>query len=488
MTMTTNRSTGVSSRSNYMRQLGLLLVVVVAASSCSGVQGLSVASVNHQGELETEVVIGDAVVIEGKEEGQQQGALLLTQENVTAATTTTTTTTTEVMEHQEEEEDNDENYEPEEEEYEEELDEDTLMVRACRRNPTWRQLSGKETAEDVEEPEDFDGRVSYDVCREVTGAVYWMTPTVDDDWKSIQATENNDNNNINDDEGSNDYWKQWYKRQNKDAAMSQCLLDKSNVKIIPDHCDDSSYTVPRAVAMYSHSDEGDLITVENALTDCEAAWLQALVDCMQEHLPRSMPFYQERPFGEDTSAETYGLYQAGGGNHVHYLAGIMAHYLPGVVNSIYTAMTLAYEYAEWGEGSTFATGKRMFIGGSGFPTPTRLGLRTAEYLEYHTTGRLGQHADAESVFTISIAMTDPEDYQGGEFQLQSDAVRFKVPRLSAVVFFSEAIHGITPITAGERRVFVTELWDYDSVPMGSSRPSVEQFLQRYGQESEEPQE
>ena len=109
----------------------------------------------------------------------------------------------------------------------------------------------------------------------------------------------------------------------------------------------------------------------------------------------------------------------------------------------------------------------------GFPAPESLGLRTAESLRYERTGRLGSHADYESVFSISIALSEKEDYTGGFFQLESDDALFKVPRLSAIVFFSETFHSITPITGGQRRVFVVELWEGEDVPVGIPRPDPE---------------
>ena len=52
-----------------------------------------------------------------------------------------------------------------------------------------------------------------------------------------------------------------------------------------------------------------------------------------------------------------------------------------------------------------------------------------------------------------------------------------MPRLSAVVVYSEALHAITRLERGTRTVLVTELWEYNAVPLGSARPSVAQFLQ-----------
>ncbi|KAL7558378.1 hypothetical protein ACA910_007066 [Epithemia clementina (nom. ined.)] len=232
----------------------------------------------------------------------------------------------------------------------------------------------------------------------------------------------------------------------------------------------------KATGLYSHVDDGDLVTVQNALTECEAVWLQALVDCMHEQLPLTEPFYEERLFGDEDRPETYGLYKEAGGNHVTFLASLLPRFLPGVAHSLYQAVHAAFALAQWGEPHTFAHDRNFYSGGGGLAEPMTLGIRTAEYLQYHTTGRLGQHADTGSLYTISVALSNPDDYQGGYFQMkEGQNVFFRPPRLSAVVFYSEAMHGITPITAGQRKVLVAEFWSLGRPPFGFPRPSVEEM-------------
>jgi predicted 2-oxoglutarate/Fe(II)-dependent dioxygenase YbiX len=137
-------------------------------------------------------------------------------------------------------------------------------------------------------------------------------------------------------------------------------------------------------------------------------------------------------------------------------------YLPGVASSVVRAIQRAYEQSDWNA--------RM-----GLASPTELGLRSAEFLVYNKTGRLGTHVDRDSIFTISVALSDGNDYEGGYFHLYSDQALFKVPRLSAVVFFSESDHGITPVDSGNRQVFVVELWKDDDTPIGLPRPGFSTF-------------
>ncbi|KAL7570759.1 hypothetical protein ACA910_014390 [Epithemia clementina (nom. ined.)] len=419
-----------------------------------------------------------------------------------------------------------------------------LQQESCRRNPTWSLSSILEDDDDDDDGDNDSNdnhhptkinqrRISFATCRRILHAEEWNLHSrqdfVERDWKQFQKIQRRQENqreqqqqqqeqlqkNEEDNRSTNTtakiprpfqisehdgYWMDWWMNQHKDDAIQTCLdqhrrgvrpkqdQDSSTIATVcsplyyenPQHVQDRRFQV-RATSIYSHVRDGDLVTVRNVLTECEAAWLQALVHCLHDHVPRHPPFYEERAFATDHS-EDYGLYNPQGGNHVTYLAALLQRFLPGVAHSLYQAVEAAYDFANWGHGETFAAnnnnnGNNFYAGSSGLPHPKTLGIRTAEYLHHHTTGRLGQHAHRESLYTISIALSDPDhDYQGGYFQMkEGHNVYFQPPRLSAVVFFSEATHGITPITAGQRTVFVTELWPLDHVPLGLARPSVEYF-------------
>ena len=202
------------------------------------------------------------------------------------------------------------------------------------------------------------------------------------------------------------------------------------------------------------------MTIENALTEQEAFGIEALSQCVRDVLPNRLPFYEVREFGKE-SDEAYGMYKEMGGNYVTYLQGLLQQYLPGAAAAIYHAVQTAYYDADWAE--------------LGFPPPEELGVRTAEYLAYKRSGKLGHHKDSGSVFSISIALSETDEYSGGYFQLETADALFKVPRGSAIVFFSESDHSITEITGGERKVFVVELWEDQDAPVGLPRPTTEQF-------------
>jgi len=218
---------------------------------------------------------------------------------------------------------------------------------------------------------------------------------------------------------------------------------------------------PTVSGWYESFEHGALVTIDSVLSEYEAFAVESLAQCIGEVMSKEMPFYQERPFGDDEESETYGLYNEGGGNHCTYLSGALQMYLPGVASSLYRAFRAAYIFMDWED--------------AGYSRPGELGLRTSEFLEYKNTGRLGDHSDSGSIMTMSIAMSDEDDFEGGYFRLGSSQALFKVPRLSGIVFLSETPHAITQIMGGERKVFVNEIWEEADVPMGQPRPSFEQF-------------
>lgn len=216
-----------------------------------------------------------------------------------------------------------------------------------------------------------------------------------------------------------------------------------------------------------NDDDGELVVVNNVFTEQEAFGLESLVNCMHEHLGKELPHYEERPFVDgfdESSEEVPGLYEFGG-NILTSVQGMVQLYLPGVAASTHKAIRLAYENANWRDkdgGSKYRYQNSPTE--TGWPDPDRLGLRAVEHLKYNNTGRLGTHSDTESVYTISVALTDAANYEGGHFRLGSDQVLWKAPRLSSVVFFSEEPHGVTQVTGGDRQVFVVEFWLDDDAP------------------------
>ena len=96
------------------------------------------------------------------------------------------------------------------------------------------------------------------------------------------------------------------------------------------------------------------------------------------------------------------------------------------------------------------------------------GHEQMQFVQYAVDDRLQYHQDLVydglevapiRKLSVSVLLSDPKDFEGGEFEMYSG---FKEPTKplteqgSVVVFESKAYHGITPITSGVRYSLV--LW------------------------------
>jgi len=95
-----------------------------------------------------------------------------------------------------------------------------------------------------------------------------------------------------------------------------------------------------------------------------------------------------------------------------------------------------------------------------------LNVRCVELHTYTLGGSLLNpgHRDTGSVLTMSILLSEPSDFEGGEFVTWRDGGRFPVVhdtlcRGDAVLFHSEKLHNVNIIEAGRRNSLVIELWE-----------------------------
>jgi len=225
------------------------------------------------------------------------------------------------------------------------------------------------------------------------------------------------------------------------------------------------------MSLYRNVNEGDMVTMESILSEDEAHGIQSLATCIQKLYPAERPYFEIRTFGTNDDDPNFGLYEYQGGNICTFLNGFFQVFLPGVTSSIVEAIYEAWLAAGW-------ENRLMEDGVTPYPDPRTLGIRTVEYIHYNTAERLGLHPDTESIYTISLALQDEDDYDGGYFHLELENVLFKVPRLSGIVFASEDLHGVKKDNNGNRDVFVLELWPEDDVRMGVTRPSMEDWLEQ----------
>lgn len=73
------------------------------------------------------------------------------------------------------------------------------------------------------------------------------------------------------------------------------------------------------------------------------------------------------------------------------------------------------------------------------------------YYDWHIDRGRGAVAGRRKL-TMSVQLTDPADYVGGEFELNADGRPFQVPvdRGAAVVFPAHTLHRVAPVVSGNR--------------------------------------
>ncbi|MCL4121129.1 UNVERIFIED_CONTAM: hypothetical protein GTU68_015641 [Idotea baltica] len=93
------------------------------------------------------------------------------------------------------------------------------------------------------------------------------------------------------------------------------------------------------------------------------------------------------------------------------------------------------------------------------------------YCRYEPGMAYGQHTDSPMMgntqpmrtdVSITVFLSDPQSYDGGELRLISDSgnIDVKLPAGQAVVYNTTAIHEVLPVTNGERLVAVTWAQSY----------------------------
>lgn len=275
--------------------------------------------------------------------------------------------------------------------------------------------------------------------------------------------------------------------------------------------------IPPAVRLY---DDGDpLIGISSLLDVQDIAQVDLLTDYVRTHHPGQ--FERARSFdaspveylaGEavyvddvaDGGGDGGGGGSNGGGNDVVFLEGILQSTMPNLVRHVLRSVALATDAAGWS------------------PHPRQLGVRCVESLLYHPDGELRLHTDSESIYTVVVMLSDPttsggggessagasveggggggDRFTGGDFVIEQhhradDAgggcaddnpaaaprqglLRASPRRGDAIVFDSNASHGVDSVLSGRRRVLVFELWPFDDAAEGDRRPSRDSFLHR----------
>lgn len=220
---------------------------------------------------------------------------------------------------------------------------------------------------------------------------------------------------------------------------------------------------------YNHGDP--LLHIKSLIDKVDIHHLHVLSECIKSSYPGQ---WQDRRFdavpvrysGDEVVLEGG---QDAGGNDVIYMEGYLQQLMPQFVDHILNELSRAASDVGW------------------FPYPKQLGVRCVESLLYFPGGELSLHTDSESVFTIVIMLSDPAvAFAGGDFMIQKDrcptlgiqTLRVACNLGDAVMFDSNALHGVDSIQTGERKVLVLELWPYEDALPGDKRPSAAKFKHR----------
>eukprot|EP00554_Chaetoceros_debilis_P006775 CAMPEP_0194072550 /NCGR_PEP_ID=MMETSP0149-20130528/267_1 /TAXON_ID=122233 /ORGANISM="Chaetoceros debilis, Strain MM31A-1" /LENGTH=368 /DNA_ID=CAMNT_0038752445 /DNA_START=145 /DNA_END=1248 /DNA_ORIENTATION=+ len=223
---------------------------------------------------------------------------------------------------------------------------------------------------------------------------------------------------------------------------------------------------------------GNTIAVEvtSAISSEEVATVRALSggikNCIDEGKKSSMELDEIKNLERHFEHRSFG--EGKGGNDCTYLAPFLQSIVPGVAETVKGIATLAWRAASW----DIDVENGEHIPNDNYFNPMSMGIRTSEHLSYNGWRSLEAHKDVGSIYTIMISIKDPEDYEGGEFFLHNsmfESTNVKLDKFSAIVFKSNTIHGVRPITSGHRESFVTELWINDDSPIGMCRPTEEQW-------------
>ena len=269
-----------------------------------------------------------------------------------------------------------------------------------------------------------------------------------------------------------DYWNNEYPYLYKIRGCLTGHLAERWASIHKENTHDWDTEIPPPSIAWSQKDvNGDSIVFElaNALSEYEARSIQVLAQCVRDIAEEN--FYHR-------------TFVSGGGNDVTYLNFVLQKFLPGVASQLSTIIHMVHNAT-----GTLKHPPRFF------PHPSTLGIRTSEHLSYREfPDGLGTHLDSGSVFTILVFLSDPGDYEGGEFFVSFKELGFETLsrplRLSAMVFLSElARHGVKPIPRGVRETFATEFWIYPDVPSRHRRPSGsawELYMERIKEDPKAP--
>jgi len=86
------------------------------------------------------------------------------------------------------------------------------------------------------------------------------------------------------------------------------------------------------------------------------------------------------------------------------------------------------------------------------------------YIQHRDTQGSGSSMHYRKI-SIVIMLSDPGDYEGGELHFSELDKKIKLEKGSVIFFDPNLLHGVQPVTAGERFVFISFLFDSEGAKM-----------------------
>jgi len=250
---------------------------------------------------------------------------------------------------------------------------------------------------------------------------------------------------------SSDYFTKYSATSKKALGYLQKCIEKEPVKV-------GTRSSPLKVSIVRkdkrHGKVGG-VKFAPLLSEEQKMQLSVLIKCVQQVTPHAV---HNRNFGD-------GNY--GNGQNAVMLQLFLESLLPDIFNLIITAAQAAVDAGRW-QHSIISTGRAGKV-------QRVMGIRVIEFLSYNQLGGLGWHRDSDSIYTMSIMLSNPGEFSGGELhvlvpagddvQQGNASVRDIVPAAigaggTAFIFDSEDVHRVTNITSGKRKVLVIEFWPF----------------------------
>ena len=333
----------------------------------------------------------------------------------------------------------------------------------CRRRPTWRMRKSYNT-------KDKDNNKINNYIRERCQEVLNYYPDLDwlagkhpiygtnKDNPTTNETENENDNN-NDDDVKTTTADVLFERP-LFRTIIRCMDGKLMQYDAPNKNVNDKMLRPKIKKVYKRKRDGLPIMseVEYALNEIEAQSVIALSKCLKQSVKEYT--FENRSF------------DSGGGNDVVFMAGFLQLLLPGVANQVKQVAYIVWNETKWGDDNEmggfipFNENKNIIVNGSSsssssssinlnshshsdndndneknnnheqyrsndlrknkkysnkwWPDPREIGIRTIEHLSYDIWDGLGYHQDERSDYTVNILLSDPDDYEGGEFTVLPD--------------------------------------------------------------------